>query len=861
MATTPATKSRPNDADTPPVLLADCYDDDRPLRLVVALEWFGDSIRWDFGHTWDSGIRWDNAFIDSGWDRAIWDRNAWDEAVQTGGFEYLDVADRLNGLEVDHGRKSLFGYVESARLRFQLNNNDEKMSQLGSDETVPMPGRKIYAWLEPVSGTRIVFPVFAGYITAWEEDYDAGDYRVNVECYDAFFYFNDPTYEEYTIGVNTDYPADRIQKLIDAVPTVQIQTQLDQGSVQLHARQSTRTLLAEMQQVASSDGGVIMVDMDGKFMYLDRSTWLTGRDDAPEDFIFSCPLLDDAISFDYWEGDPVTDDDNVFTEVVFSNVDQETVRAEDRPAWARYGRRRLAQNTLLWRTVAEGQTLADFTLALRKTMYFSIENLTLYPDAEEQNKSFPESMWYPFASIRVGDKIRVRRVLPSGRSWDFDLLVIGVNRKLTPDGLWSISLSTSKALSAGSYPAVNVQLAQENTIQFNMTATWAYQFGIAPDTVTVRWLLDGVEVSKIEGLPPLPAISSLAVPFAQQGAIVIVEVTTVTGSTVSVVANAVRQLETLAGPSNPRLSVAVVGGTSYSATFTWAAPIGWTGRDYTVEWLVDGAVEFTQTVLWGTNSASRAYSAAFVGRTLTARVRATTVDDVVTGPATSNSVMFATLAPGVVTGLRYTRLGLDNVTLGWNAAPDATSYDVHIDDVRVGSTTNLWWNHNTSFGARHSYKILAVRNGVSAPAFSNVLTIQFGQPATTRQDPWAATHGGIARRDEILGVMIPAGVTTTEMQIDVFASDSNGNNVSGALTSATRLLHYIVAGVQWVQITGASSPWSARVGWGQNTPGMAGLRPSGSGWASIGTSPVLQGQITVWGTITVNVPEVPSTVV
>jgi hypothetical protein len=862
---TPITKSRQTDVDMPPVLLDDCYDDDRPLRLVVALEWFGDSIRWDTNQVWDGGALWDNAFINTGWDRAVWDRNAWDEQVLTGGFEYLDVATRLNGFEVDHGRKSLFGYVESARLRFQLNNNDEKMSQLGSSEDVPMPGRKIFAWLESRAGTRIVFPLFAGYITTWEENYDPNDYRVNVECYDAFFYFNDPTYEEYAIGANTDYPADRIQKLIDAVPTVQIQTLLDRGTVQLHARQSTRTLLAEMQQVAASDGGVIMVDMDGKFMYLDRSTWLTGRDDSPEAFIFSCPLLPNETSFDYWDGDPVTDDDNVYTEVVLSNVDQETVRAEDRPAWARYGRRRYAQNSLLWRTSAEGQALADFTLALRKTMYFSIENLALYPDAEEEAKPFAESMWYPFAAIRVGDKIRVRRVLPSGRSWDFDLLVIGVNRKLTPDGLWSISLSTSKALTAGSYPAVNVVIAVNNTTLYTATATWAYQFGITPDSVTVRWLVDGVEVSKVEGQAPLPPSSSVQIPFAKQGSTVTVEVTAVTGATSSVVATAQRQLAPLAGPSNPQLSLALVGGTSYNATFTWANPIGWTGRDFTIEWLVDGVVEHTQTSVWGANNAvTRAYNSTFVGRTLTARVRANTVDNVVVGLATSNSIVFAPLAPNPVVNFRVTTLRVEYATFAWDPVADATEYQIFINDafaVSLPASRLDWLMTSPVAGSTQSFKVLAVRNGVAAPAFSNTITIRWGTPATTRQDPWSATHGGIAKRDEILGVMVPAGVTTTEMQIDVFASDGNGNNVSGALTSATRLLHYIVAGAQWVQITGAPSPWSARVGWGQNTPGMAGLRPSGSGWASIGTSPVLQGQITVWGTITTNVPEVPSVII
>lgn len=858
----PATKSRPTDLDMPPVLLAECYNDARrPLRLVVAMEWFGDSVRWDTGHTWDSTIRWDNAFIDTGWDRAIWDRNAWDERVMTGGFEYVDLSSAVTGLEMSHGRKSLFGYVESARMRFQLGNNDEKFSQLGSSEDVPMPGRKIFVWLETRTGTRVVYPLYAGYVTAWEENYDPGDYRVNVECYDAFFYFNDNTYEEYTIGVNTDYPRDRIQKLIDA-SGVNIATRLDQGSVQLHARASTRSLLAEMQQVASSDGGVVMVDNDGAFMYLDRSTWLTGRDDAPETFVFSCPLLEDRVSFDYWRGDPITDDDNVFTEVVFSNVDQETVRAEDRPAWARYGRRRLAQNQLLWRTTVEGQALADFTLNLRKSMYFSIEDLTLYPDAEEVAKPFPESMWHPFASMRVGDKIRVRRVLPSGRSWDFDLLIIGTTRRLTPEGVWSIEISTSKALAAGSFPAVNVTLAVNNSTQYTVTASWNYQFGITPDTVNVRWLVDGVEFAVQSDLPPLPASASIQVPFAKQGSVVIVEVTSVTDGTSSVVATAQRQLAALAGPSNPQLSVSVVGGASYNATFSWANPIGWTGRDFTVEWLVNGVVEHTQVVAWGgNNTVTRAYGAENVGRTLQARVRANTVDNVVVGLATSNSIVFATLAPAAVTNLRAINLGVNTYTLQWDPAAGATHYSIYIDNIRVDTITGTSWNNATSYGQRLSFKIMALRDGVSAPAFSNTVTVQFGWPATTREDPWSATHGGIAKRDEILGVNIPAGVRTTEMQIDVLASDSNGNNVSGALTSSTRFLHYIVAGAQWVQITGAPSPWSTRVGWGQTTPGIAGLRPSGSGWASIGTSPVLQGQITVFGFITVNVPEVPAVVV
>ena len=82
-----------------------------------------------------------------------------------------------------------------------------------------------------------------------------------------------------------------------------------------------------------------------------------------------------------------------------------------------------------------------------------------------------------------------------------------------------------------------------------------------------------------------------------------------------------------------------------------------------------------------------------------------------TDAADNVSVEAADVKPGVVTGLTCTKSNETKVSLSWNAADNATSYNVYKGSELIGTTTDCSYTYTGTFnvGDTASYTVKAVR--------------------------------------------------------------------------------------------------------------------------------------------------------
>jgi len=362
--------------------------------------------------------------VDDLWDSAKWDQNEWTNAEV-----WMDIAGDVRGVVVERLNEDANEYLSSAHLSLQLDNSSGKYSQFddqGNQATFAVGGF-IAVWLDQEWK-------FYGRITRWEENYGSGPHpearmkmsNVEVEAYDSFFLLNQGIDGlTYPIGNEGDTTGQRLVYLA-SLAGFRRGLKLDRSITIHRSQQSTNPVLETMQKTAQSDGGMLFIDNDGQLMFLNQSSTIGGRSDQPDPI----PTLSDACeegSWDFWEGDPVTDDTLIRNDVILTNLDGIQVRASDQLSIDRRARRLYDPDGQTWTNQTDAQKVAYTILALRSNAYFHVDPIVFYGDAP---------------LLRIGDVIRYKRELSNGTKVDADLLVIGESWDYAP-GKQVVTITTA----------------------------------------------------------------------------------------------------------------------------------------------------------------------------------------------------------------------------------------------------------------------------------------------------------------------------------------------------------------------------------------------------------------------------------
>ena len=276
--------------------------------------------------------------------------------------------------------------------------------------------------------------LFSGHVTAWRERADG---TVEVEGYDAFDALNQELPAEWNPGVYGDTPAARLTAICTAAGYTG-PTRFDVGDVTLHSFLTTATPLEEMQSVAMSDGGALVVDADGTVIYRNRS-WMAGRSDQTV-----IPELSDnycAVPITVWDAEMTTDDDVLVNDVTLTNVADVTVRAVNQTSIDRVKHRSLPSRTDdQWINAVDGADLARWLTVRRGDAYLRLNEFALYlHDARAD-------LWPVGVDRRLGDVVTWFHEQATTTGPDLiilDLIVQHIVHEITPES-WVTTIATTR---------------------------------------------------------------------------------------------------------------------------------------------------------------------------------------------------------------------------------------------------------------------------------------------------------------------------------------------------------------------------------------------------------------------------------
>lgn len=373
------------------------------------------------------------------WDTAVWDGDGLDNTWSQDHNIFYDVTGDCSGFSLRAGREDQDSNMEASVFTFELANLLGVYSQIDDEGHLRsfMPGRRVYFYVEY---NGVTYPRFVGVVDVWEENLMGANGEtptIRVECVDYFIKFNtelDAT--GWIMGSQGQYISERLS-FMTSLFNFPGALHMNPGTVPLRALSSVNTVLEEMHHNAQADGGVCFIDTDGSFMYLDRNRY-GGRADQPASYIFGDICNPEVIPLH--DGDLTTDDTEIVNVVQFENVDELTLTVRDQDSVNLLGEHILSIGGMLWSNIEDGLSLANWIIYHRKNVYFRIEELTMWPDRD------PPFLMPIMLDMRVGDKMRVIRTLPTGFRLDFNLIVEGFTIDKQPDGLWQFRYSLSQAI-------------------------------------------------------------------------------------------------------------------------------------------------------------------------------------------------------------------------------------------------------------------------------------------------------------------------------------------------------------------------------------------------------------------------------
>jgi hypothetical protein len=223
--------------------------------------------------------------------------------------------------------------------------------------------------------------------------------------------------------------------------------------VTLLARTTDASPLEEMQAVAESDAGVLVVDPDGMLAYGDRR-WVRGRDDQlGEVAVLSQNVCGEGVDAVLWDLVLRSDDQHLVNLVTLTNgaVVPLTVTARDLVSEGRYGTYTFPENRSddLWQTAGEGQAVAEYLVDLRGDPMVRISEAALYLHDPRHD------YWRLGVNLRRGDLVRfVQDTTAQDGSTlrlDLDLVVAAIRHDITPDG-WVVTIGTTPTVGGRTVP-------------------------------------------------------------------------------------------------------------------------------------------------------------------------------------------------------------------------------------------------------------------------------------------------------------------------------------------------------------------------------------------------------------------------
>jgi hypothetical protein len=234
-----------------------------------------------------------------------------------------------------------------------------------------------------------------------------------------------------------DLTGARIGRLLDAVGWPTADRDVDTGRSTLQSSDLGGIALSALQKVEETEQGRLFVTAAGKVRFISRDNLLK----APYTTV-QATFGDDGAELEYADLVYVYDDQLIFNEVVVSRDDGTAQIAKDADSQTRYLRRTRVVDGLLHQSDTVSLDLAHWVLIHYKDPMLRVERMVLEPSAGNQATHFPHVL-----GRELSERIRVlRRPQQVGSAVDQEVLIEGIEHRVTPDLRWQTTWSLSPAV-------------------------------------------------------------------------------------------------------------------------------------------------------------------------------------------------------------------------------------------------------------------------------------------------------------------------------------------------------------------------------------------------------------------------------
>ena len=261
---------------------------------------------------------------------------------------FVDVTDRVRRFSLSRGRSSLFSSFPAGQLNVEFNNHDRAFDPLYASSPFAgdiVPRREIRA----TTGSAVVY---TGWIDDWNYSYlPDGDSVAEAIAYDATSILSGQTLAAGT--PTTQLSGARVNDVLNQIAWSPTLRNIDTGQATLGTAviQADTNAMSYLQQIASSEVGLVFVGKDGAVNFIDRAQGPT-----------SASLVTfGGTGIPFQSLEVLYGSDSLYNSVILGRTGGGTATATDLESVADYGLRTLSQNDLLLST---DLALADTALAL-----------------------------------------------------------------------------------------------------------------------------------------------------------------------------------------------------------------------------------------------------------------------------------------------------------------------------------------------------------------------------------------------------------------------------------------------------------------------------------------------------------------
>lgn len=355
----------------------------------------------------------------------------------------VDVSDRVQAVRTSRGRNPLTEVFQTGQASFQIadqNGDFNPQNPASPYYTLLQPLRKIsLSAIDPATSTS--YPIFAGYITGYNytQSRDTGEVSyTTITAVDGFQLMNLASVSTIAGATAGETTGSRMTDILDAIAWPTGMRSLNTGQTTVQADPATtRTGLAALQTVATTEYGAMYMDASGNFVFKDRN-FTTG---SVASTVTS--FADDGTGIGYSNVQWVLNDAQIFNEANVTATGLAKQTASDATSIATYFKHSYNITDLLMQTTTEALNYALAYVASRKDTTIRADAITLDLTTPNYAAGITAGL-----SLDYFAPISIKQKQPNGTTLQKTFQIFGVAHEITPNN-WRTTFTTLEPIIDG----------------------------------------------------------------------------------------------------------------------------------------------------------------------------------------------------------------------------------------------------------------------------------------------------------------------------------------------------------------------------------------------------------------------------